>query len=846
MKTRLSRLAFAAVLFLFLGASAPPLRADAPPEAPASTRVTIHYHRYDGNYANVSMWTWDVTGARQPDQNELVPAGTSDYGVFFTFDADDYGADGVDDEIGFLIRFDRDWSKKDGIDRTWKTHMGTDIYLKGGDQAIHTSRPDTSPKVLKAFYDADDRLTLFLSADPGVDGVDAVRLADDEGRTYSVAAVERPAPTHWRVTLGERLPFQQRTIEARVGELQAATVVPRGVLSDPHTYYDADVELGAVHGAEATTFRVFNPAAKNAWVVLYDSHAGNAGRREVAMTRGKASVWSAAVEGDLHGTWYTYRFEGYRLDPTDEALDPYARLTSNRHRRGMVVDLRRTDPEGFRPIRRPKMSSPNDAVIWEIHVRDFSIAANSGIEHKGRYLGFTEEGTHHPDDPSVATGLDHIRELGVTHVQLLPIQDFDNDEENWGQYNWGYMPSHFNSPDGWFATEVYGPARITEFKQLVQTMHRNGVRVIMDVVYNHTDNSAPFNKLVPDYYYRVTEDGHFWNGSGTGNEFDSENPMARKFIVDSCAYWVKEYGVDGFRFDLMGLVDLETMVAVREAVEAIDPTVIVYGEPWTAAATGLAQPLWKDRLRGSGIGAFNDHFRDAVKGSTRGEGPGFVQMGYDVERVKQGLQGSITDWAHDPTEPINYVSAHDDNTLWDKLLISARGVTDAEREKMQALSLGLVLTAQGKAFLHAGSEMCRTKDGVENSYDAPDAINGIDWDWKVRHAKVFAFTRDLIAVRRAHPVFHLSDRGEVARRVSFPATALESAIVMDLDGRGVTGETWGLVRVVYNAGAKAQVAPLAPGQWTVAVSGFEVDPEGLATVSETVSVPGRSMVLVYQ
>jgi len=812
-----------------------------------SETLTIHYHRYDGTYQDPTMWTWDATGKKEPVVPELEPSGRDEFGIVFTLDLAQYGDSSTEQVVGFLLRFGRDWNRKEGTDRTWKPSMGREIYLVSGTSEIFTSKPDVSPSIQGAYYDDNERVTVRLSHAPKpADLAPAkAKLMDETGRSYAIAEVTSQPDNLVILRLLESLPFEEHTITVRFADFKEAVVSPRRVLRDPHRFYDADVELGATYTKDRTTFRVFSPGARKASVVLYDDATTDSGRTEVTMSREQAGIWSADFSGDLKGKYYTYMFEGHRLDPKKEALDPYARCTSAKDGRALIVDLRETDPPGFRPIKRPPMSSPTDAIVYEIHVRDFSIAPTSGIKDKGHFGGFVEPGTRVPGT-DVKTGIDHLEELGVTHVQLLPIQDFDNDEFNTEQYNWGYMPSHFNSPDGWYATNVRGPERVKEFKQLVQALHARGIRVIMDVVYNHTDNSAPFNRLVPDYYYRMTPNGQFHNGSGTGNEFDSQSPMGRKFIVDSCRYWVEEYGVDGFRFDLMGLVDLQTMIELKKAIQEVDPTIIVYGEPWAAGGSGLAEITTKDRIRGTGIGAFNDHFRDAVKGSTRGPGPGFVQAGHEVDRLRAGLLGSLNDWALEPHEALNYVDAHDDNVLWDKLLVSTGNASTAERVKMNNMALALVLTAQGRAFLHGGSEFLRTKDGVENSYNAPDAINQVDWDLKQANMASFNYVKGLIAIRRGHPVFRMASRSEVLKRARAEQVDGQAVICYTLDGRGLTGETWNLVRVYYNATPNAKTVTLPAGAWNVVVKGGNAGTETIDLATGTVSIEARTTLLIWQ
>jgi pullulanase len=489
--------------------------------------------------------------------------------------------------------------------------------------------------------------------------------------------------------------------------------------------------------------------------------------------------------------------------------DPYARCLTGTYGRGIVLDLRRTDPEGFSEDRRPPFlgvvpdgtpDSPEDAVIYEAHLRDYTIASSSGVSRRGTYLGLAEAGTRGPG--GVRTGLDHLVELGVTHVQLLPIQDFDNDEGS-DDYNWGYMPAHWNSPDGWYATRREDATRVTECKRMVQALHGAGLRVVLDVVYNHTSGAASFDRVAPFYYFRIHPftRSPYSNGSGCGNEFRSEAPMARKFIIESLEYWAREYHVDGFRFDLMGLVDTETMAQGAARLHAIDPSILVYGEPWTAAGTPI-DPTTKGDQCGRGFGVFSDSMRDAIRGGN-GEGAlGYVQTGQEhfANQVKNGVEGAVNrgggGFAADPGEVLNYVACHDNKTLWDKLEEAKAG--PALQARMHRLATFLVLTSQGVPFLHGGQEMQRTKGGAHNSYDLPDRVNAIDWRWKGKNRETYEYTRGLIALRKAHPLFRLAEAGEIlGRRLRFFG-APTGTIGYTLDGEGLTGETWRRAVVLVN------------------------------------------------
>lgn len=437
---------------------------------------------------------------------------------------------------------------------------------------------------------------------------------------------------------------------------------------------------------------------------------------------GEKGVWSCEKQGDLNGVYYTYSIK--IGNKTNEAVDLYARTTGVNGDRGMVVDLSATNPEGFEEDVRPAFENPTDAVIYEIHVRDLSSDASSGISNTGKFLGFTETGTTNPD--GLATGIDHIKDLGVTHVQILPSYDYatvDETKLDTPQFNWGYDPKNYNVPEGSYSTDPYhGEVRINEMKQMIQAFHENGIRVNMDVVYNHTFNieNSWYQKTVPDYFYRKVGE-NYSNASGCGNETASDRAMVRKYIVDSVVYWAKEYHIDGFRFDLMAVHDIETMNAVRAALDEIDPSIMVYGEGWTGgdcAIPSSQQALKANMAKIDRVGAFSDDIRDGIKGSVfDAQDKGFIS-GKDgmEESVKFGIVGATPhpqvmtfkndkgskSWAAQPGQSINYVSCHDNLTFWDKLAISNADDSEETRIQMNKLGSAIILTSQGVPFFKQG------------------------------------------------------------------------------------------------------------------------------------------------
>ncbi len=505
--------------------------------------------------------------------------------------------------------------------------------------------------------------------------------------------------------------------------------------------------LGAVYTPQATTFRLFAPGAKAVSVVLYDAATETLGRVEHPL-KGQDDFWEGSIAGDLRGKFYAYRLDGPGLDSKREVLDPYAVNAVASSTRGRITEL--TPPT--RPG--PRVTSATDLVVYEMHVRDFTIAPSSDVQHRGLYLGFTEPNTHLGDGAQIRTALDHLTELGVTHVELLPVQDFANDESK-PRFNWGYITTAFFSPEGMYATNPNDDSRVREFKALIDALHARGLGVIMDVVYNHTAGDAPFQSVAPGYYYRHDSNGKLSNGSGCGNEWSSETPMARRLILDSLKFWTREYGIDGYRFDLMALLDQDTMRQAERELRAINPNVVLFGEPWTGGQSPLEDKTDKGAFHHVPVGAFNDDFRNALKGSPDGHDPGFIQNGSHRDALENALR--VSEWLATPAQSINYMTCHDNLVLWDKLKSSMPNADDHELIETMKLGYLALLTSQGVPYMQGGEEFGRTKGGNNNSYNAPDSVNEVDWSLKRR-------TLRLVHVRpRRHRVAQGASRVSVAQ-----------------------------------------------------------------------------------
>ncbi len=547
-----------------------------------------------------------------------------------------------------------------------------------------------------------------------------------------------------------------------------------------------------VYSRRSTEFSVWAPKADGVTLNLYEAGYGDdPAYKQLKMKHHRDGSWSVKVRGNLAGKFYTFRVrhDGEDLKETPGIM---AKAVGVNGRRGAVLDLRTTDPEGWSEDRRPELKSFADVVIYELHHRDFSIDPLSGIENRGKFLALTEDNTLSGWGES--TGIDHLAELGVNHVHIMPSYDFGSiDEETLekNDYNWGYDPVNYNVPEGSYSTDPYDPAvRINEFKQMVMSLHKHGIRVVMDVVYNHTFNvdDSNFSLTAPGYFYRTREDGSLSDGSGCGNETASDRAMMRKFMIESVRYWVNEYHVDGFRFDLMGVHDIETMNAIRKALDDIDPTIYMYGEGWAAGTCELKEKdqaikaNMKDMPR---IAAFGDELRDAVRGPFSDDKAGAFLAGVKncEESIKFGIAGAIEHpqvnmsqvnysdepWAEQPYQMISYISCHDDMCIYDRLR-SSFPADDATRIKAVKLGQSIALLSQGTPFIYCGEEMLRDKQLVHNSYKSPDSVNMISWGNKSAHHDVFAYIRDLIELRKAHPAFHMGDADMVREHLTFLPT----------------------------------------------------------------------------
>lgn len=844
-------LAVAMVLSLLAGICVPTARA-----AEDDVTIKLHYHRSDGNYADWDVWFWITDGKAYPfveENGEMVAT--------FTFKA------GTATQVGFIVRNGGDnWTKKDIEEDQFIDVVGVQsgtihAYVESGVKGAEIKLSDDAKvgnMVTAASYDGKQTVTVRLvKALDGEAGADTFQVKGNAGNV-AVSEVQASDNTY-RLTLSEKLDLMkhyQIIFDGKEYNITMPEIFNSADFEEQFTYTGDD--LGMTYTKEKTTLRVWAPTALSVTVNLYTK--GNPvvedkPVEQVKMTADVNGTWVAELPGDRNGTYYTYLVE--LEGGTNEACDPYARTTGVNGQRAMILDLASTNPEGWDSDKDPHAGSKiTDAVIYELHVRDLSSDSSSGIKNAGKYLGLIETGT--TNSKGVPTGLDHMKDLGITHLHLLPVYDYGSVDEsklNTAQFNWGYDPVNYNVPEGSYSTNPNdGSVRVKEFKQMVKGLHDNGISVVMDVVYNHVQNAGSFcfNQVVPGYFSRPNS-----NGSGCGNDTASERSMVSKYIVDSVKYWADEYHVDGFRFDLVGLIDTDTINTIIEEVHKTHPDVIFYGEGWTmntsVTKTGVTLTTQTNSSQVPGFAFFSDNMRDLLKGSVFDKGIGFVSGKTGQEQALRQNFIASPSWTQNPSQVIQYASCHDNNTLFDRIVLSTSGTSEADQIRMNNLAAAIYLTAQGVPFMQAGEEMLRSKpDGTgfsDNSYNKPDSVNSLKWDNlnEETYQKVYEYYKGLIAFRKAHPALRLATRQEINEAVAPVTSGLDSNVVAFNIKGGVNGETAKALYVVFNANNAEATVTLPEGNWNVYVDGEKAGTQALRSVQGTATVaPISALVLVQE
>lgn len=813
-----------------------------PVKADGGPVIEFHYHRADGDYDPWSVWMW---AEGQEGNDYPLEAKDGDAVARIEIPA------GVT-SVGFVVRT-QDWAKDYEEDQfidisemvsgtvIVKVESGVEGYTKEyGDDAVRGIKLNT------AKYNGDKTITVTMTGDIEGELKNAFKVEGKDGE-IQIADVKEGDDSTYTLTLKEELDSSksyQITYDGTVSDIRMPIIYSTKEFEDEYTY-DGD-DLGATWSKDSTTFRVWAPTSEKVMLNLYET--GDPDDKEpkesIEMNADKNGTWVAKVDGDLNGTYYTY---SSTIDgSTKEACDPYARTTGVNGQRAMVINLEETNPDGWDKDTNPHAGeSINDAIIYELQMRDLSADKSSGIKNVGKFLEMTETGTKTKD--GISTGIDHIKELGVTHVHLLPIYDFGSVDEGNDQsnlYNWGYDPVNYNVPEGSYSTDPHnGDVRVKEAKQMIKSMHDNGLSVVMDVVYNHVMSADDFciNKLVPGYFSRINEDGSYSNGSGCGNDTASERNMVRKYIVDSVCYWADEYHMDGFRFDLVGLLDTDTINEIVEEVHKTHPDVIFYGEGWTME-TGVTKDnvtlaTQVNSASTPDFAFFNDNIRDGLKGSVFDTATfGFVSGATNAEKKMADSFMANESWCKEPSQIINYASCHDNNTLFDRIAGSKTTSSEEDIIKMNNLAAAFYMTAEGVPFLQAGEEMLRTKvndDGTfnSNSYNAGDEVNSIKWDTlsDKKYADVFEYYKGLIKFRKAHPALRLSTSQDVKKYVKSVEGLGDNIVGINIKG-GQKDESAKEMYLLFNANTDKAKVTIPEGKWKVCINGQKAGVETIETI----------------
>lgn len=743
--------------------------------------LEIHYIRYDENYEGWNLWLWQEGQEGQEGQEYSFRA--DEKGVFTEVTL--YHVE-ESTRVGLLVR-KGDWEEKDiAEDRFLDLSQAKDgrlvVWLWQGENSISYGEEGEAAKILDACLESETEIS-FWGFGPSEA---AFLVVDQDGKEYELASKEVIQSENFlsgKLILKEPVPLPN-TFYLMLGD--AKEVIRFGGIYDTSLFkdnfvYDGD-DLGVVCDENKSVFKLWAPMAEEVTLLLYQEGNGENLIKSVPLSYTEKGVFSLTLEGDYRNQYYTYlvNVQGSEW----EVVDPYAKSTGVNGERGMILAGDEGMPEGFDEDTFVHDAKREDVILYETSVRDYTSDEASGVSQKGKFLGLTEENTTNPAGDS--TGLSYLAELGITHVHFLPIQDFCgvDEEKPEEQYNWGYNPVNYFVPEGSYATDPYhGEVRVKECREMIQSLHSKGIGVVMDVVYNHTFYSADsnFNHIVPGYYHRIKEDGSFSDGSKCGNELATERQMVRKYVIDSVKYWMTEYHVDGFRFDLMGLIDVETMQEIEKEVYRINPDAVLYGEGWDAGETVYEGERMEslNAYMAPRIGTFNNVFRRAVQNYICG----FVEEESTLLGMKFGFAGAgnhpntverMGKWTAEPLQCINYASCHDGFTLWDLINLSCPGEEEEMLKRRDQFGAACVLLCQGTPFLHSGEEFLRSKVSENNpevrygnSYDAGDGVNAIDWENRTENKDVLEYYQGLISFRKAHKGLRYVTQKQLNKKLLF-------------------------------------------------------------------------------
>ena len=847
-------------------------------KASVNAVVYFHYKRNNNDYQDWQIWLW-------ADEGDAVDwEAKDDFGVYFRVDLTDptsyfYQAT----TLGYIYRYG-EWKAKDKVandrfitvtEAMVDSNNEIHLYSFEGVETIFLDKEGSKPVYeITGFMLSTDARTVTYSANARGEQYYIYR----NGEIYEQGEMADSTGT---VSLPEKFDLANKDIyQLQIKFDEQVTLSADLNISN---YYDSNAfkrnftydgdDLGVRVKDGKTTFKLWAPASSKVTIELFEQgHPTKLGTtdypgqdkptKSFEMTLGEKGVWSYTADEDLTGYYYTYTVKnGYTV--TSDIVDPYAYATGVNGVRGYIVDFNKLNPTGW-DYNRKGLYTPNELVVYEIHVRDLTMddTWNGSEVNRGKFLGMSESGTTYSvAGTTVTTGFDHIKELGVNAVQILPFFDASNKETRTDQFNWGYNPQNYNVLEGQYSSDPYdAEARIKEFKQMVQTYHEAGIEIIMDVVYNHMSgiSGSSFHKILPGYYFRYDASGKAYNGSGCGNDVATEREMVRKYIVDSVKFWANEYNIKGFRFDLMALIDIETMNQVDAALNAIDPNIVLYGEPWAAGATGIGnadQANTSNASRFTGIGMFSDRFRESAKGNNDGAGFGWVQGGGNASELAKGLQGLILNTSNSIQQQVNYVTCHDNLALADKLRTC--GISEAELGNASVLANGLVLTSEGITFLHAGEEILRSKPIYENgiwtgeyshnSYNLPDISNSLKWENKIIYADAYNAYKDLVHIATSQSAFHFTTKEQSQANYLIKVQNAETIVVeITTPSNLKDSDDWSKIIVIYSSGKGTNTSYTVSGDWNVAtVSGTSNVVKG-ATVTGQVTLGTYSIAVLYQ
>jgi pullulanase len=821
-----------------------------PARAADTTEVIVHYYRPAADYAGWDLWLW-------PSKPKGADGASYEFSGHDAFgEVADAQVPGTNTEVGIIVKQGNFVAKDVGQDRFVEANNGkAEVWLVQGDPNIYYSLAEAQaalkPHFQAAYLDGpnliDATFTQPLTLSGGASGFTVTDQTTNQPIPVTAAQnASLGGANVIQLTLGSN-PDVTHTLQVAYGQSTAA-VMPRLVLNGQAYYYGGN-DLGATYKPKATAFRVWAPTASKVRLNIFRNGSGDL-FKTLDMKRSTGGTWYLKVKGNLKNKYYNYGVT--HQGTSGVAVDPYAKNLSPNGQYGMIVDLAPTNPKGWTSDHVVSLAHAEDAVIYEVHVRDFSIDSNSGMKHKGQYLAFTETGTTGPG--GVKTGVDSLKELGVTHVELMPTEEFAGSDTK-PTYNWGYDPQNYDVPEGSYATTPKGTARITEFKQMVQALHAQHLGVIMDVVYPHTFSTvtSAFDQLVPQYYYRTDYQGNYTNGTGVGDETAAERPMVEKLVLDSVKYWMTQYHVDGFRFDQMALLGTPTVMAVEKEVRAIDPSAIMLGEPWVSGSSALstADQFTKGTQKNTHVAVFNDDNYSAIVGSSgnassQGYATGDPTAFLGVVRSFPGsiaYSPAIQGFTAEPDETINYISVHDNYTLWDHITKANPGAPQTDQIKMDELAETINVTSQGIPYIQGGDEFLRTKGGNGNSYNAGDAVNQLDWARKQQYRSVFDYYTNLIHLRLDHPAFRMTSAAMIQQHLRFLA-APENILHVELTGNA-NGDSWNNIDLIFNPTSAPVTVTLPGGTWTEVADAGRIGEQSLGTATGTVTVQPLTAEILY-